>query len=353
VSVLDTPVAVQRVKSHRVAETFSRARELAIFAVILILFFGTAIKTPGFANITSVQQILTNSSLFILLAIGETLVIVTRNVDLSVGSTLGMSAFLVGEYYTHTYSTSTFHSNGSVIVAFLIGIGVGAFCGALIGLIVTVAKVPSLVVSLAALYIIRGILNLIGTGVQIEPTVIPSSFQKIGYETWAGIPWIFIIPLIAALVIAFAMRSFRSMRELYAIGSNPVAAQLAGVPVGRRVFTSFLLSGSLAGLGGVLFASEFATVNATAGTGYELLVIASCVVGGVAIFGGSGTVIGAGLGAILLQVINQALVVTNVSPFWDSALAGALILVAVSIDRFVSNRASLALRLKQGATRVD
>jgi rhamnose transport system permease protein len=142
------------------------------------------------------------------------------------------------------------------------------------------------------------------------------------------------------------------MRELYAIGSNPSAAALAGVPVARRIFSAFVLSGSLAGLGGVLFTSEFATVNATAGTGYELLVIASCVIGGVAIFGGSGTAIGAALGALLLQIINQALVVTNVSPFWDPALAGALILVTVSFDKLLSNRATIALRLKDGATRV-
>jgi rhamnose transport system permease protein len=338
------PLATTSAKSHRIAETLSRVRELAIVAVILVIFFGTAIKTPGFANLISVQQILTNASLFILLAVGETMVIVTRNVDLSVGSTLGISAFLVGDLYTHD-------PHAPIWLAFLVGIGVGAFCGSIIGAIVTFAKVPSLVVSLAALYIIRGILNIIGLGIQIEPSVIPASFQKIGYETFAGIPWIFIIPLAVVLVVGYAMRSFRSSRELYAIGSNPDAAALAGVPVARRVFTAFVVSGSLAGLGGVLFVSEFATVNATAGSGYELLVIASCVIGGVAIFGGSGTVIGAALGAILLQVINQALVVTNVSPFWDPALAGALILVTIAFDKVLSNRATLALRLKDGAVR--
>jgi rhamnose transport system permease protein len=344
VSVVNEISLSQPVKTHRVAEALSRARELAILVVILVIFAGTTIKSHDFAHVTSIQQLFTNGSLFLLLAVGETMVIVTRNVDLSVGSTLGISAFLVGDYFTH-------NAHPSLVLAFVIGLGVGAFCGAVIGFIVTVTKVPSLVVSLAALYIIRGILNIIGLGVQIEPTAIPLSFQKIGFETWAGLPWIFIIPVVVTLVVAFSMRSFRPMRELYAIGSNPAAAQLAGVPVARRVFTAFVISGTLAGLGGVLFLSEFATVNATAGSGYELLVIASCVIGGVAIFGGSGTVIGAALGAILLQIINQALVVVNVSPFWDSALAGALILVTVSFDRLLSNRASLALRLKDSAAR--
>jgi rhamnose transport system permease protein len=335
---------VTPVKTHRIAETLSRAREIAIVVIILVIFLATTLKSHDFAHLTSIQQMGTNASLFILLAIGETMVLATRNVDLSVGSTLGISAFLVGDYFTH-------NPHASIVVAFIIGIGVGAVCGAVIGFIVTVTKVPSLVVSLAALYIIRGILNIIGLGIQIEPTAIPLSFQKIGFETFAGIPWIFLIPVLVALVVAYAMRSYRSMRELYAIGSNPSAAQLAGVPVARRVFTAFVMSGSLAGLGGVLFLSEFATTNATAGTGYELLVIASCVIGGVAIFGGSGTVIGAALGAILLQVINQALVVINVSPFWDSALAGALILATISFDRLLSNRAALALRLKGSGAR--
>ena len=326
-------------RRHRVAETIARTRELAIVVIILVVFFATAMKTSGFANLTSIQQILTNASLLLLLAVGETAVIVTRNVDLSVGSTLGMSAFLVGDLYTHV-------PNAPIWLAFVVGIGVGVVAGALIGIIVAFAKVPSLVVSLAALYIIRGVLNTIGLGIQIEPSAIPMSLQKIGFETVAGVPWIFVIAMGIAIIAAYAMRSFRSSRELYAIGSNPDAARLAGVPVARRVLSAFVLSGALAGLGGVLFVSEFATVNATAGTGYELLVVASCVIGCVAIFGGSGTAIGAAFGAILLQVINQSLVVVNVSPFWDQALAGALILITIAFDRIVSNRAALALRLK-------
>ncbi len=112
---------------------------------------------------------------------------------------------------------------------------------------------------------------------------------------------------IVVAIAGYAMRSFRASRDLYAIGSNPEAAALAGVPIGRRVFTAFLISGALAGLGGALFLAEFATVDATGGTGYELLVVSAVVVGGVAIFGGSGTVLGAALGALLLNTINQAL----------------------------------------------
>ena len=332
-------------RSYRVAEFLSRFRGAAIAAVILIVFGATAIKNPSFAHSSSVQEILTGAALFILLAVGETVVIITRNVDLSVGSTLGLSAFEIGQIFTH-------HPHTPVIVALLIGIGIGAACGAVIGLITTVARVPSLVVTLAALYIIRGYVNVIGSGVQIEPSSIPGAYQSIGYSSILGVPWLFVIVMGIALIAAYAMRSFRAGREMYAIGSNPEAAALAGIPVAKRVFGAFVISGALAGLGGALFLAEYATVDATGGGGYELLVVASVVVGGVAIFGGSGNVIGAALGAILLQVINQSLVAVRVSPFWDSAIAGALLLAAIAFDRLLGVRATRAMRAKGGATYV-
>jgi rhamnose transport system permease protein len=237
-----------------------------------------------------------------------------------------------------------------VILGFVIGIAIGAACGAVIGFVTTVARVPSLVVTLAALYIIRGYVNIIGTGVQIEPSAIPRTFQKVGYESVLGIPWLFVIVAVIVLIAAYCMRTFRVSRDLYAIGSNPEGAALAGVPIARRVFGAFVISGALAGLGGALFLAEYATVDATGGTGYELLVVAAVVVGGVAIFGGSGNVIGAALGALLLQVINQALVAAGVSQFWDQAVAGALLLAAIAFDRFIGLRASRALRAKEGST---
>jgi rhamnose transport system permease protein len=209
-------------------------------------------------------------------------------------------------------------------------------------------RVPSLVVTLAALYIIRGLDAVIANGKQIDPTSIPRSFQKIGSADIFNIPWLAILVAIVIAAIAYAMRTFRSARDLYAIGSNPPAAELAGIPVGKRVFTAFLVSGALAGLGGVLFLAEFATVASTAGTGYELNVIAAVVVGGVAIFGGSGTVVGAALGALLLNTINQALVAAKVSAFWNMAIAGALLLGAIAFDRFVALRVQRALRTGGG-----
>ena len=321
-----------------------RARELGIGLALVLVFGLTTLFNHNFATASSVQQLLTGASIFALLGVGETMVIITGNVDLSIGSVVGLSAYVVGDQFVK-------HPQMPIIVGFLIGILVGAVVGAINGLITTVTRVPSLVVTLAALYIVRGIDALIVDGKRIDPGSVPSSFQVVGYKNILGIPWLFIIVAVIVAIAGYAMRTFRANRELYAIGSNPDAAELAGIPAGRRVFTAFLVSGALAGLGGALFLAEYATVDSTGGTGYEFLVVAAVVVGGVAIFGGSGTILGAALGALLLNTINQALVALKVPSFWNQAVAGALLLAAIAFDRWLSLRVARSLKSAEGAHR--
>jgi rhamnose transport system permease protein len=333
-AVLDNRSAPKFDTVARRSDVLLRARELGIILVLVAVFAITTVKNHAFANRASVQQLLAGASLIALLAVGQTLVVVTRNVDLSVGSTLGLSAYVVGMAFRD-------HHGMPIGLGFVIGIGVGLLVGAINGIITAVAKVPSLVVTLAMLYIIRGVDAKIVNGKQIDPSSIPRSFQVVGYDDVFGIPWLAIIVTAIVLIVGYAMRSFRAGRDLYAIGSNPDSAVLAGVPSGRRIFTAFVISGGLAGLGGALFLAQFATVSAVAGNGYELNVVAAVVVGGVAIFGGSGTVYGAALGALLLNTINQALVAARVSAFWNQAVAGGLLLAAITFDR------SLALRVER------
>jgi rhamnose transport system permease protein len=312
---------------------------------VLLLVFGiTTLHNHNFATANSVQQLLAGAALIAMLGVGETLVIVTRNVDLSVGSTVGLSAYIVGDLFKD-------HPGTPVILGFVVGIAVGAVIGAVNGFVTAALRVPSLVVTLAMLYIIRGVDGLIVNGVIITASNVPNAFIAIGFRTIIGIPWLAIIAFAVVVIVGYAMRSFRSGRDLYAIGSNPEAAALAGVPVGRRVFTAFVISGSLAGLAGALFLALHAEVDVTGGTGYELLVVAAVVVGGVAIFGGSGTVVGAALGALLLNTINQALVASRVSAFWNEAIAGALLLAAIAFDRWLSLRVARGLRSAEGAHR--
>jgi rhamnose transport system permease protein len=323
--------------------TLLRAREVGIALLIVVVVLVTAVNNSHFIDRNSIEQLLSGAALIALLGVGETLVIVTRNVDLSVGSVLGLSAYIVGDLFKYHHIPAW--------SGFVIGTLVGVAAGALNGFIVTVMRVPSLVVTLGMLYVIRGIDGVIVSGDRIDPEAIPGGFAAVGYKDIFGIPWLAIIVAVVVAVVGYAMRSFRASRDLYAIGSNPDAAALAGIPIERRVFSAFLISGALAGLGGALFLALHTQIDNSGGMGYELSVVAAVVVGGVAIFGGSGTVVGAALGAVLLNTINQALVASRISAFWNQAVAGALLLAAIAFDRWLSLRVTKTLKSAEGAHR--
>jgi rhamnose transport system permease protein len=329
--------------TNSIVMTLLRAREASIALLIVLVVVVTAINNPNFIHADSIQQLLSGAALIALLGVGETLVIVTRNVDLSVGSVLGLSAYIVGDLFKSHHI--------AVWLGFVVAILVGVVAGAVNGLIVTVLRVPSLVVTLGMLYVIRGIDGVIVSGDRIDPESIPSGFTAVGYKNIFGIPWLAIIVAVVVIVAGYSMRSFRASRELYAIGSNPDAAALAGIPIERRVFTAFVISGGLAGLAGALFLAVHTQIDNSGGQGYELSVVAAVVVGGVAIFGGSGTVVGAALGAVLLNTINQALVASRISAFWNQAIAGALLLAAIAFDRWLALRVTKTLQSAEGAHR--
>jgi rhamnose transport system permease protein len=326
--------------ARRLVDLVFRAREFGIVVVLAILVFTTASIESRFLDLSNVQFILVDTTIFALLALGQTMVVLTRNVDLSIGSVLGLSAFLSADLFGHFQGIP-------IALVFLAGLGIGAACGLANGFLTVVGRVPSLVVTLAMLYIIRGIDVLVVGGGQVVASSLPNSFIEIPKKTVVGIPVLAIVVAGVVALGAYYLRSFRSGRELYAIGSNPDAARLAGIPSGRRVFTAFVVSGGIAGVAGVIYAAKYGTIDSTAGSGYELQVIAAVVVGGVAIFGGSGSVVGAALGALLLNTILSALYVLGVSPFWNQAIAGALLLGAIALDRGISLWLASALRKRR------
>lgn len=321
----------------RLTEFVFRIRELGILLALGLLITVTGILEPRFVSADSLRDLAVNAAIIAILAVGQTIVIVTRNIDLSVGSVLGLAAFMAGDVLSNNPGLSL-----PVVVA--LGMLLGAACGLLNGVLVTFGRVPALVVTLGTLYIFRGLAFLWTDGRQVNAETLPDSFLNIGTTRVAGIPLLAIIALVVVAVVGQCLRDLRSGRELYAIGSNPDAARLAGVRIGRRVTSAFVISGALAGLAGVLFTARFGTVDATAGTGYELTVVAAAVVGGVAIFGGSGSVYGAALGAVLLTCITSSLIVLKVDAFWQQAAIGALLLLAVALDRLVGLRVDAALR---------
>jgi rhamnose transport system permease protein len=323
--------------SRRLTERVFRIRESGIIAVLVVFVGVTTAIRPSFLNEQNLKFLLINTTVFALLALGETMVVISRNVDLSIGSVLGLSAYVSAGLFGP-------HPGIPVPVVFLVGLGIGLACGIGNGLMVAIGRVPSLVVTLATLYIIRGIDILVVGGNEVVAQSLPNGFTSIPRASVLGIPYLAIV--IAAVIAAGAyyLRSYRSGRELYAIGSNPEAARLAGIPVRKRVFTAFAVSGGIAGVAGVLWAAQYQTIDSTAGTGYELTVISAVVVGGVAIFGGSGSAIGAAVGALLLSSITSALNVLGISQLWLEAISGFLLLLAITLDRVISVKLMAALR---------
>ena len=334
------PASDETSSSRRLVDVIFRAREFGIIAVLIVFVAVTAAIQPRFVNSQNIKFIFSNANIFALLALGETLVVVNRNIDISVGSVLGLSAYLSANLFSQVHGIP-------IVAVFAAGLVIGLACGAVNGAIVSVARVPSLVVTLATLYIFRALDVIIVGGGMVVASTLPNAFLAIPTASWSrlsAVPYLAIVIAVVVGVTAYCLRVFRSGRELYAIGSNPEAARLAGIPTGKRVFTAFVLCGGIAGIAGVLWAATYGTVDSTAGYGYELTVVAAVVVGGVNIFGGSGTVVGAACGALLLATINQALYVLGISSFWDPAIDGFLIIVAIALDHWIQARLTSALR---------
>jgi rhamnose transport system permease protein len=329
-TLLVEPSAVS--PTRRVVGGVLRARETSILLVLLALIVFATAKTPSFLfSSDSWRDLLLTPSLLMLLAVGQAVVVITRNVDLSVGSILGLTAYLTGRLFIDF--------PGLPLVAVVAaGVLAGALLGVINGVLVAVARVPALVITLGTLYIYRGIVLTWAGSSRINAGDMPRHFLQLGTRSVLGIPVLTAIAVVVLIVVGYYMYAHRGGRELYAIGSDPDAAVLYGLPVRRRIIGAFVLSGAIAGLTGVLFAARYGTVSSGAGTGIELQAVAAVVIGGVAIFGGSGTVWGAAIGAILLVTINRALPILGVPDFWQRAVVGALIISAVVLDRVLSVR---------------
>ncbi|MCM3778061.1 ABC transporter permease [Microbacterium hydrocarbonoxydans] len=320
--------------------TALRRRETPVAAALVVLVLVTYAANPLFLSQQGVKDLLLNATIMVILAVGQAMVIFTRNVDLSVGSILGLVAFLTGTLFAQVDGIP-------IPVVFLAGLVLGAVLGAINGLLVTVAGVPALVITLGTLYVYRGINNAWAGGTQYFAGDRPDAFGALAVDTLLGFPLITLLALAVVIAVGIYLSGTRSGRDLYAIGSDPDAARVFGIPVSRRVMTAFIVNGLLAGLAGVLYAARFNSVGATTGTGMELDVVAAAVVGGVAIFGGSGSVAGAAIGAVLLTTITSALTALRVDKFWQQAVVGILILAAILIDRIAAVRTARKLRLSE------
>jgi rhamnose transport system permease protein len=317
---------------RRAFNTVVRSRELSIFLVLLAVIAVTTVKNESFLfSSDGWRNFLLNPSILLLLAVGQAVVIITRNVDLSVGSVMGLTAYLTGRLFIDQPGLP-------IIAVFAACIVVGALLGLVNGILIAYGKVPALVITLGTLYIYRGIMLTWAGSDRINAGDLPSEFLSLGTKAVLTIPLLTIIAAVVLVAVGYYLYTAPGGRELYAIGSDPDAAVLYGLDVKKRVLAAFVLSGALAGFAGVLYTARYGTVSSSVGFGIELQAVAAVVIGGVAIFGGSGTVWGAAIGAFLLVTINRALPSLGIEDFWQRAVVGALILGAIVLDRVLATR---------------
>ena len=319
-----------------------KVRELAIGAVLVLLVLATQLDNSHFLSAQGIKDLLLNAAILVLVATGQAMVVITRNVDLSVGSVLGICAFAAGDLL---------QGGGNPLLAVLVAIALGAGFGLVNGLLVSIGQVPALVVTLGTLYIIRGIGSVWIGSREITAGQLPKGFADFGHSGVWAVPYLGVLAALVLIAVAYYLRDYRSGRELYALGSSPEAARLAGVPVRKRLLAAYLLCGALAGLAGALYLARFGNVDSGTGNGYELTVVSAVVVGGVAFTGGSGSVYGAALGALLLTSINSVLPAIGVSSVWVLAIDGILLLLAIAVDRIVALRVARTLRKRAAQTR--
>ena len=308
-------------------------RETALLAALLVIVIPLGIVNPQFYSPSNVLDLVTTSAMLGIVVLGQMLVMLTRNIDLSVGSMIGLTAFIATAFMKD-------HPDVPILVGIVVALGIGLLCGLINGLIVAYGRVPSIVVTLGTLAIYRGIDSVLAAGVQISVTDVPPGWVAWATHTTFGVSTIIWIALAIFVLLGAFLSRTPAGREIFATGSNPAGADLIGIRSQRRILLAFVASGLFAGLYGALVASRLGQVDVGIGLGLELTVIASAVVGGVSLRGGHGTVIGVALGTLALYVIQNALALAQVPSQNLQAVYGAAILITVAIDTLISRRTS-------------
>jgi rhamnose transport system permease protein len=331
----DTKTPTTRGRIVRSGEGF---RELGLLVFIAILAAAFQIRNHNFLTIANIKDLLTNTAILGILAVGMMLVLITGGIDLSIGATIalaGMTSALTGMALPHI----------NPLLSILEGMAVGLAVGSVIGLLVARFKVLPIIATLGIMNIVRGVTYIESKGAWVSSYQMSKAFTDISTGTTFGVNNLVVIAVFIFIVFWYFVNHTKTGRRIYAIGSNPEAADISGIPRRKLLWLVYAIMGVLSGLAGVLWVSKFASAQGDTALGYELNVIAACVLGGVSISGGAGKVSGLLLGTILLGILNNALPLINVSPFWQQFIQGIVILAAVLTNVAVKrNNQRLALR---------
>ncbi|WP_171097129.1 ABC transporter permease [Ruegeria sp. HKCCD7255] len=301
------------------------SREVLLTGAIALLLAIIATRFPAFITPSNLANVFNDTAPLILLAIGQMIVILTRCIDLSVAANLALTGMVVS-------MINVAMPGLPVPIIIFVAVGFGALLGMVNGVLVWKLEIPPIVVTLGTMTIFRGTIFLLSEGKWINAHEFSDPFKAFPRAELLGLPLMSWIAIAAVIFFSIVMSRTTLGRAFYAAGGNPHAATYAGIDVGRTQFWAFTISGALAGLTGYLWVSRFAVAFVDLAGGFELSVVAACVIGGVAIMGGIGTVVGAMLGALFIGIISNALPVVNISPFWQLAISGGAIIIAVALN---------------------
>ena len=326
----NTPGANEQGTVHRFSAGWFRDQLIrhAMVVVMLLIIAYFSYRSARFSTPDNLQTIAVAAAPFALIALGQTLVILTGGIDLSVGSVIAVSAMAAA-------ATVKDHPERlwlSVLVALVVGLAAGSING----LLVAKVNVPPFIATLGMLTTASGLAYVIGGGAPING--LPTDFGKIANNQILGLQIPVLVMIIGIIVLALVMTRTAYGMRIYAVGGNPVAAQIAGVKTGRVLFSVYALSGLLAGLSGVMLASRVISGPPNLGQGYELDAIAAVVIGGASLLGGRGTIWGTALGLLLIQTLNNGLDILVVPAYWQSVIKGVLIVAAVAVDVWSAKR---------------
>jgi rhamnose transport system permease protein len=323
------------------ARQAERFRELGLVVFIIIISIAIQFRNREFLTPLNIRNMLTNTAILSILSVGMMMVLITGGIDLSIGAIMALSGMV---------TALSVRGNAALSPAFLLleGTVVGAVAGSITGLLIARFSILPIIASLGLMNVIRGLTYVVSGGQWVSAHQMPVSFKNIATGSILGINNLILIAIIIYVVFYYFINHTRTGRRIYAVGSNPEAAEVIGLPKRRIVWMVYVLMGALAGLAGVLWVAKFASAQGDTAVGYEMNVIASCVLGGVSVSGGRGKILGLLLGVILFGILANALPLINVSSFWQQAIQGVVILAAIITNVLIkrnNDRAALARRV--------
>jgi ribose/xylose/arabinose/galactoside ABC-type transport system permease subunit len=309
-------------KKKNIIARFFGIREIGALIPLVIIFVIAALSNRAFISLPNLLNMLRAASYLFIVAVGMTFVLCGRGLDLSVGSQVGLSGILLGMLMVWWHVPVW----ASILITLLAGVAAGAFNGFLI----TILRIPPFIATLATFYSYRGILQGITKAAPIGP--MPQGFKVLGQGSFLGITYVIWFILVLLLAATFVLRKTKYGRYTLAMGGNVESTRLAGINTNRLTFSLYVLIGVLAVVTSIFFNSRFPSVQPTTGTGMELQAIAACIIGGVSLFGGSGSILGTLIGCLFLTVLENGMIMAHISGYWQQAVLGLIIIVAIVID---------------------